>query len=184
MTGKFPYPLHVLGRCLGPAKNKGNKMLQWVINQHGQIVPRRTMRKLTPDKLLRESEIKKREVFDYAIRTRYRKSFTLPERIKSTRGNPQDDDGTFYLTFDEVAPEIPEADITDAEGQPLHPSSAADILMNDEVILPQGENMRLAKVIRRNVDSDGKFIGDYNYIPTLNTTLFYVHFPDGVIKPY
>ena len=95
----------------------------------------------------------------------------MPERIKRKRGNPQDDDGTFDLPFDEVAPEIPEADITDAEGQPLHPSSAADILMNSEVLLPQGEYMQLARVIRNNVDSDGKFIGDYNDIPTLNTIL-------------
>ena len=78
----------------------------------------------------------------------------------SKRGNTQDNYGTLDLTFDEVAPEIPEADITDAEGQPLHPSSVADILMNAEVFLPQGGDMRLEKVIRRNVESDGKVIGD------------------------
>ena len=101
-TGKFPYLSHVLGRCLGTAKNEGNIMLQWVLKQHGKIMPRTTMRKLTPDKFLRESEIKKREVFDSAIKTRYGDSFTLPERIKSKLGNPQDDDGTFDLPFDEV----------------------------------------------------------------------------------
>ena len=56
--------------------------------------------------------------------------------------------------------------------------------MNAEVLLPEGEDMRLAKVIRSNVDSDGKFIGDYNNIPTLNTILYDVQFPDGAIKPY
>ena len=100
------------------------------------------------------------------------------------RGNPQDDDVTFDLPFDEVAPEIPEADITDAEGQPLHPSSASEILMNAEVLLPQGEDMRLEKVIRRNVELIGKFIGDYNGIPTLNNIFYDVQFPDGAIKPY
>ena len=143
MTGNFSYPSHVLGRCLGPAKNEGKKLLQWVLKQHGKIVPRQTMRKLTPDELLCESEIKKREVFDSAIKTRYGDSFNLPERIKSKRGNTQDDDGTFELPFDKVAPEIPEADITDAEGQPLHPSYTAEILMNAEVLLPQREDMRL-----------------------------------------
>ena len=101
------------------------------------------MLKLTPEKLLRESEINKREVFDSSTKTRYGDSFTLPERIKRKRGNPQDDDGTFDLPFDEVASDIPEADITDAEGQPLHPSSTAEILMNAEVLLPQREDMRL-----------------------------------------
>ena len=63
-------------------------------------------------------------------------------------GNPQDDDGTFDLPFDELSPEFHEAEITDAKGQPLHLSSAANILMNAEVLLPQGEDMRLSKVIR------------------------------------
>ena len=112
-------------------------MLKCVLKKHGKIVPRRPMRKLTPYKLLRESEIKKQEVFDSAIKTIYGDSFTLPERIKRKRVNPQDDDGTFELPFDEVAPEIPEADIIDDEGKPLHPSSTSYILMNDEVLLPQ-----------------------------------------------
>ena len=88
------------------------------------------MRKLTPDELLHQSQIKKREIFDSAIKTRCGDSFTLPERIKRKRGNPQDDDGTFDLPFDDLSPEIPEADITDTKGQPLHPSYATDILMN------------------------------------------------------
>lgn len=60
------------------------------------------------------------------------------------------------MPFDEVAPQIPEADFTDADGNSLHPSSAADILMNAEVLLPQGEEIRLAKVIKRSLDSDNK----------------------------
>ena len=88
------------------------------------------MRKLNPEEFLRESEIKKREVFDFSMKTRYGNSFTLPERVKSKRGNPQYYDVTFDLPFDEVAPEIPEAYITDSEGKPPHPSSAADILMD------------------------------------------------------
>ena len=45
--------------------------------------------------------------------------------------------------------------LTDADGNSLHPSSAADILVNAEVLLPQGEEIRLAKVIKRSLDSDG-----------------------------
>ena len=56
--------------------------------------------------------------------------------------------------------------------------------MNDEVIIPQGEEKRLAKVIKRSVDSDSKVIGDYNELPLLNTMLYDVQFPDGSNKPY
>ena len=57
-TGKFPFPSYVLDRCLGPAKKEGNEMARWVLKQNGKIVPRRTMRKLTRDELVRELEVK------------------------------------------------------------------------------------------------------------------------------
>ena len=88
------------------------------------------------------------------------------------------------VIFDEVSPIIPDVDIIDDQGRPLHPSSAADLLMNSEVLLPQGEEKRLAKVIKICVNSDGKVIGNYNELPVLNTMLYDVQFPDGSIKPY
>ena len=183
-TGKFPYPSHVLGRCLGPAKNEENEMTQQVLRQNGEIFPRRTMRKLTPDELVRESEVKKRHDFATAIKLCYGDSFTLPDKIKEQWENPQEEDETFDLPFNEVGPLVPEADIVDKHGNPLHPKSVTDIIVNAEVMLPQGEDMRMAKVIKRNVDPDGKVLGDYNDIPALNTILYDVQFPDGAIKPY
>ena len=41
-------------------------MSQWVLKFNGQIVPRRTMQKLTKDELVRDSELKKRSDFDAA----------------------------------------------------------------------------------------------------------------------
>ena len=58
------------------------------------------------------------------------------------------------------------------------------MLRNAEVLLTQGEDMRLDKFTIRNVDSNGKVIGDYNKIPMINTILYDVQFPDGAIKPY
>ena len=110
-------------------------MSQWVLKQNGQIVPRRTMRKLTPEKLVRESEVKKRSNFDEAIKEMYSDSLSLPAKRRKTRVSAEEDD-TFDLPFDEVAPQFPEADITDADGNAIHTTSAADILMNAEVVLP------------------------------------------------
>ena len=56
--------------------------------------------------------------------------------------------------------------------------------MNAEVLLPQGEEKRMAKVIKRSFNSDSKVIGNYNELPVLNTMLYDVQFPDGSIKPY
>ena len=113
---------------------------------------------------------------------RYGYLFTLPTRTRVKRISQEADD-TFDLPFDEISPEISEADIVDAQGEPLHPSSASDILMNTEVLLTQGVDVRLSKVIRSDIDLDGKVLGYYNDIPMLNTILYDVQFPDGAIKP-
>jgi hypothetical protein len=36
-----------LGQCLGPAKNKGNIMAQWVLKENGKIFPCQSLRFLT-----------------------------------------------------------------------------------------------------------------------------------------
>jgi hypothetical protein len=35
----FPYQKEQLGRCLGPAKNEGNVMAQWILKENGKVVP-------------------------------------------------------------------------------------------------------------------------------------------------
>ena len=108
--------------------------------------------------------------------------FTLPNKTR-VKASSQEVDDEFDLTFDEIALDIPEADIVHARGKPLHPSSAGNMLINSEVLLPQEEDVRLAKVIRSNVDSNSQVLGNYNKIPILNTILYDIQFPDGTIKP-
>ena len=139
------------------------------------------MRRLTPDELVCDLEVKNRADFDAATKLRYGDFFTLPKKM---RGNPQEADDICELIFDEVAPNIPETDIVDDQENPLHPTPETDILMNAEVLLPQGEELRLAKVIRRRVELDGRVGGNYNDTPILNTILYYVQFTEGDIKPY
>ena len=94
------------------------------------------MRRLTIEKLVRGLEVKKRADFDAATKLRYGDQFTF---LKKMMGNPKEADDTCELNFDEVEPKIPEADIVDDQGKPLHPTLATYILMNAEVLLPQGE---------------------------------------------
>ena len=56
--------------------------------------------------------------------------------------------------------------------------------MNAEVVLPQGEDLRLENVVRRSRDSNGKATGDCNNITVLKTMLCDAQFPDGTIKLY
>ena len=60
----FPAQRQVLGRCLGPTKNEGNTMSQYVLTSNGTIVPRRTVRPLNTEELYNPDEVRERENFD------------------------------------------------------------------------------------------------------------------------
>lgn len=203
----FPYNKEELGRCLGPTKNEGNEMCQWVVQSNGQIVPRRTLRRLTPEEASPHNEVeaRKRAAVDAAIRARWGDSMSLgPPEMVNKEPSPvvgsEDDaetqlDPTSVMDFDpdsftpyeddvEAPPLTQEADIVDAAGKPLNQQSAADLLINAEVLLPQGEKESMAKVVRRVVDADGKAVGTYNDNPILNTMVYECEFPDGAVREY
>jgi hypothetical protein len=69
-SASFPFPKECLGWCLGLAKNEGNAMAQWILNENGRVVVRRSIRWLTPHELSpsNEPEVAKREAFTISIR--------------------------------------------------------------------------------------------------------------------
>ena len=79
---------------------------------------------------------------------------------------------------------IPEADCVDANGKPILEHSLTYSLIFAEVLLPQGEEKQLAKVLRRSVDWDGKTIGQHHKNPLLNTLVYDIEFPNGNVKKY
>eukprot|EP00984_Skeletonema_dohrnii_P000995 scaffold318_cov96-Skeletonema_dohrnii-CCMP3373.AAC.6 len=50
-TEGYPNMRENLGRCLGPTRNEGNEMAQWILTKKGTVIVRRTLRKLTPHEL-------------------------------------------------------------------------------------------------------------------------------------
>ena len=67
----------------------------------------------------------------------------------------------------------------DAAGKPFDVRSVADALINAEVMLPSGDSMAIATVVRRGVDNEGRLIGTFNENPLLNTLLYECEFEDG-----
>ena len=63
----FPNQKESLGRILGPSKNEGNEMAQWVLTRKGTVVPRRSCRCLTQEELDSPLETKKRDTFDKSL---------------------------------------------------------------------------------------------------------------------
>ncbi len=69
-TAKFTYQTEVLGHCLGPTKDEGNKMAQCVLQQNGQIIPRRTLRRMRQEEMSSNKLVEKakRDAFDTEIK--------------------------------------------------------------------------------------------------------------------
>ena len=184
-TAGFPQMQEELGRCLGPAKNEGNEMCQWVLQRNGEIVPRRSLRRLRAEEIsvTNESEARKRAQFDDSITKRWGDSFTAAP----IQAPPEDANDFEYIPYEdevEISAPTPAADLFDASGKPVDRQSMTDMLINAEVLLPQGEEMQMAKVVRRTVDENGKLIGTFDKNPVLNSMIYECEFPDGVTKQY
>ena len=183
---KFPYPKEQLGRCLGPLKNEGNDMAQAILTIAGTIVPRRTVRRLTISEVHSPSEQRKREFFDKIIRQKLGDSITP---LKVTAPDSEAIDETDFADVDTDAEEdspsdLPDEDPVDATGKAIYEQPFTDLLLNAQVILPQGEEMKSATVIGRSKDVHGDLIGDYNQNPFLNTQVYDVEFHDGTVREY
>jgi len=183
-TARFPHQKEVLGRCLGPTRDEGNEMAQWVLQQNGQIVPRRTLRRLNQEELSHNNlvEVAKREAFDAEIKQRLGDSLSVPPELDVDENEPEDYEIDHDL--DEGSPDqvIPAADAVDSTGRPINQQSIADLLINAEVLLDHGETKQMARVLRRSIDEHGRIIG--NLDGSLKSLVYDVEFPDGAVKQY
>ena len=106
-----PYPTmqEELGRCLGPAKNEGNEMAQWILTICGTVRPRRTVRRLTDGEraISNVAEKQKRDRFDTAILARLGDSLSFPTRRKRSADDTSDDDVSITLPKDDGSTSSP-----------------------------------------------------------------------------
>ena len=127
---------------MGPTKNKGNEMCQYILQQNDLIFPRRTLRLLRPEErsVTNEDKAKKRASFDAPIKEDLGNLIT-PEPLKPTRVSMDPTNNFDYNEFDEDDYDniFSEADAVDSRGKPINQQSVAYLLINAEVLLPQGE---------------------------------------------
>ena len=181
-TARFPFNKEVLGRVLGPARGEGNEMAQWILKANGNVVPRRTPRKLTVAEIHSAEEEKKRKVFDALIERRWGTAFNPPNSQTTTSSDSNFEE---YGDDDEdprVVPETTEA--VDSTGRLLDQQPAYDTLINAEVQLQLEDQMALGMVKRRALGPDGTTVGTYDENPYLNSVVYEVEFPDGQVKEY
>ena len=163
---QFPFQHRQLGRVLGPMKNEGNEMAQAVLNIHGNVVPRRTVTRLTHEEMNSAPEIAKRKAFDDAIFSKFCNSMTPCSTLTSTDDFTEEN---LRQEHDDMPVEIPLEDPVDASGRAVYEKPFTDYLIHAEVLLPQGEAFQSAKVKRRSKDLHGNVIGTFDVNPILNS---------------
>ena len=166
----YPMPRENLGRCLGPAENAGNAMSQWIMNRNGTVIPKQTLRTLTKTELNSPVDQLRMKEFDESIRNKLGGSVSIPDADE----------------LDEIPVEnVDAAGVTNENRiQEADEIEDYDQYLNAEVILPNGEHMQSARVIRRVKDDMGSVIGRYNDNPILDSRVYEVMFPDGVMRQY
>ena len=162
-------------------------MCWWVLQQNGQVVARRTLRRLRLEELVvtNENKSNKRAAFDADIKGSlgdYISHAPLkPARYFFDPTNNFDYDEDDEQAFTKI---VPEADAIDKNGKPIDHQSLSYMMTNAEVLLPHEEMHHVAKVICRTIDSNANIIGTFDENPVLNSLVYDVEFPYGDVKHY
>ena len=75
-------------------------------------------------------------------------------------------------------------DPVDKENNTIFEKPITDHWIHVELNLPQGEELRRAKVISRTKDKDGSIRGTYDDQPNLNSLIYDIEFTDGELYKY
>ena len=156
-------------------------MAQWILKSNSQIVPWHSLRHLRTKELNNNVvEERKRLVFMENICVKLGDSMSLPVKTFSedkVEYTPyEDEDGTIRS--------IPKNEAVDAAGNHLFQQLVTDTLTQVEVLLPHGEELLAARVIRRTLDENRKIMSKHSDNSILNTLMYDVEFPDGTVRPY
>ena len=142
-TTAFPHNHEVLGQILGPALGKGNEMAQWILKANRRVVPRRSLRPLTTTERHSPVEEKKQNVLDALIERRMGTSINPPPTMdETTKQHDLDDD------MDEPVESPDHEDILNLTGRILEQQLAFDKIINAEVMIQNGDEMAMRKVVR------------------------------------
>ena len=101
-----------------------------------------------------------------------------PTMDETTKLNDLDDD------MDELVESPDHEDILDSMGRILEQQLAFDKIINAEVMIQNGDEMAMGKVVRQSLDADGRTTGTYHDNRFLNTITYDVEFSNRQVKEY
>ena len=179
---KFPENPMKIGRYLSPAHHCGNAMTNNILTSTGRVLPITTVRPLNEEELNSPTETAKRKVFNDFIRSKFGDSINPPPPISTDASYTDKVDPTTL----EDSPPIATPPPTTITTQTKDPDDFDDYdhYLSSEVLLTHNGKPTAAHVVRRSTNPEGRTMGKFHHNPLLNTRVYDVCFPDGVVEQY
>eukprot|EP00957_Ditylum_brightwellii_P144099 10979421-Ditylum_brightwellii.AAC.1 len=163
----FPFNKEVPGCILGPTKDEGNEMAQWVMKNNDNVVPCQTLRPLNVAELNSGTNFRSHMLFDSLIEKRWGSSINPPPEKILDNQDPYEE----YDDNDKIARSCPEVEETvDTNGTLIDQQPAYHRIINAKVQLHHQNYLTTGKVKRRTLGPDGRTAGSYHDNPMLNST--------------
>jgi hypothetical protein len=192
----YPQERKHIGRWLGIAHCVGQALVYWVMNNNGVVVARSTVIPLKPEDYDVDENKERSKDLDEAIHSRigdYRNALNENQAQVPVLDEKNLEEQLLYcfdmapedLHENEKAVSNPNCPDIDGAGNDVE-SGAFDKFLGLHVQIPgeDKESVVLGKVINRKRDHDNNLIGSSNDNPILNTAVYNVQTPDGVIHEY
>ena len=193
----YPHVKKQMGRWLGVSHRVGQAMVFWVMNKNGKVVSRSTVVPLDQDDYQVDDNKVRMTDLDHAISTKigdYRNA--INEGVKDVPDLTEEDlEQQLQFCFNITGEDMDDSN-DPSLGNNLRPDSddAGDDVeseafdkylgINVQVRNDDGESMGTGTVIGRKRGRDSELIGKSNDNPILNTAVYNVKTPDGMIHEY
>lgn len=179
-TASFPFEKRVLGRLLGVADNCEDVLAYYVMSKSGIAVIRKSVWGVPPEDYSTDAFKADQIELDEAINKRYG-DHTLNKATETD----QDPIGLGEMPLplpdifeDDEPASFVEGDPTDGNLEGYTPDTL-DEYLSATLLLPHGDGMQKARVVRRARDEDDRPVGTRHPNPVLDSRLYEVEFPDG-----
>ena len=184
----YPHQKRELGRVIGVADNCTDELAYVILTRTGKVQVRKSIWAIEPHKFNDLSVQADLLEFDHLIDTKYGDKTLNLNREGRVRATDLPDEPS----IEDLPPPPPDLFDGDQEDplEPIEPNvhskeadeftpEAMDEYLTAELLLPHGDTMQRARVIRRHKDEDGFPIGKRNDNPILDSRLYDIEFPDG-----
>jgi len=186
----FPHQKKVMGRLIGVADNCTDELAWVVLPRSGGPITRKSVWAIPPHKLKTDAVVADMLALDMAISDRFgdgtlnlNAQGTVRANEESLESVPDMDDlppiPVDLFEGDEDDPIVfaqPDPEAVDAD---QFTPDEMDKYLHTELLLPHGDGMQRARVVRRQRDDDGNLMGTSHDNPVLDSRLHEVQFPDG-----